>query len=250
MIRLEGLTLGYNRNPAVRHLSLAIAPGELIAVAGPNGAGKSTLLKALAGVLPPIAGTFSCAAPVAFLPQKTTLDTDFPISVLEFTAFGLWRELGIFRGLRAAQKMAIQQALAAVGMSDFITRPVNTLSGGQLQRVHFARLMLQNAPVMLLDEPFSALDQATKEALLHMLGDWHAAGRTLLVALHDLEDIRRHFPRCLLLGRELIAFGETAAVLTETNLIRARHMAEAPAATSRNSHHVDARAGKGAYGLA
>jgi zinc/manganese transport system ATP-binding protein len=236
MIRLERLSLGYNRNPAVRHLSVAIAAGELIAVAGPNGAGKSTLLKALAGVLRPIAGTLSCAAPVAFLPQKAALDTDFPISVFEFTAFGLWHDMGVFRGLRAAQKMAIQQALTMVGMSDFVTRPVSALSGGQLQRIHFARLMLRNTPVVLLDEPFTALDHTTKEALLRLIGDWHAAGRTLLVALHDLEDIRRYFPRCLLLGRELIAFGETSAVLTEENLSRARHMAGASGSVYRDAH--------------
>jgi zinc/manganese transport system ATP-binding protein len=231
MIRLDNLTLGYDRHPAVHHLSGEIPAGALVAVVGPNGAGKSTLLKGLAGELRPIGGriVLSDLPPggLAYMPQRGEIDHSFPISVFEVVAMGLWHEIGAFGGLSRSQRERVRAALAAVGMSGFESRPIGSLSGGQLQRARFARLMLQDAPLILLDEPFAAIDSRTVDDLVALILGWHAEGRTILTVVHDLEQVRRHFPTALLLSREPVAFGPTAQVLTPELLARARRLSEA-----------------------
>ena len=230
MIRLENLTLGYDRHPAVHHLDLSIAPGELMAVVGPNGAGKSTLLKALAGELAPLGGRMHLPAgrtDIAYLPQKSGMDKDFPISVFDMVALGLWREAGAFGHFGAAAGEKVREAIATVGLAGFEQRTIGSLSGGQFQRARFARLLLQDAPVMLLDEPFAAIDSRSTEDLMRIVLDWHCVGRTVLAVLHDLEQVRRHFPTCLLIAREPIACGDTVEVLSRENLRAARHRSEA-----------------------
>ena len=228
-ITLRDLTLGYDGHPAVHHLSGTIAPGALLAVVGPNGAGKSTLIKALAGLLTPIGGHIDGLAGqrVAYLPQQAALERGFPIGVGEFAAMGLWHETGAFGGFSRAQRERVRAALAAVGLEGHARQPIDTLSGGQLQRTLFARLMLQDAPVLLLDEPFSAIDQRTTVDLLQLLRQWHAAGKTVLAVLHDLHQVRDAFPETLMLARELVAWGRTDEVLTPANLQRLRAMPEA-----------------------
>lgn len=231
MIRLDNLTLGYDRHPAVHHLSGEIPAGALVAVVGPNGAGKSTLLKGLAGELRPIGGRIVLSelppGGVAYMPQRGEIDHSFPISVFEVVAMGLWHEIGAFGGLSRSQRERVRAALAAVGMSGFEARPIGSLSGGQLQRARFARLMLQDAPLILLDEPFAAMDSRTVDDLVALILGWHAEGRTILTVVHDLEQVRRHFPTALLLSREPVAFGPTAQVLTPELLARARRLSEA-----------------------
>lgn len=231
MIRLDNLTLGYDRHPAVHHLSGEIPAGALVAVVGPNGAGKSTLLKGLAGELRPIGGRIVLAdlppGGLAYMPQRGEIDHSFPISVFEVVAMGLWQEIGAFGGLSRTQRERVRAALAAVGMSGFESRPIGSLSGGQLQRARFARLMLQDAPLILLDEPFAAIDSRTVDDLVALILGWHAEGRTILTVVHDLEQVRRHFPTALLLSREPVAFGPTAQVLTPALLARARRLSEA-----------------------
>ena len=231
MIRLDNLTLGYDRHPAVHHLSGEIPAGALVAVVGPNGAGKSTLLKALAGELRPIGGRIVLSelppGGLAYMPQRSEIDHSFPISVFEVVAMGLWHEIGAFGGLSRSQRERVRAALAAVGMSGFESRPIGSLSGGQLQRARFARLMLQDAPLILLDEPFAAIDSRTVDDLVELILGWHAEGRTILTVVHDLEQVRRHFPTALLLSREPVAFGPTAQVLTPELLARARRLSEA-----------------------
>ena len=248
-IGLHDLTLGYDGHPAVHHLSGAIAPGALLAVVGPNGAGKSTLIKALAGLLTPIGGHIDGLAGqrVAYLPQQAALERGFPIGVGEFAAMGLWHETGAFGGFSRAQRERVRAALAAVGLEGHARQPIDTLSGGQLQRTLFARLMLQDAPVLLLDEPFSAIDQRTTVDLLQLLRQWHAAGKTVLAVLHDLHQVRDAFPETLMLARELVAWGRTDEVLTPANLQRLRAMPEAfddraavcevPSAGAPHHHH-------------
>ena len=228
-ITLRDLTLGYDGHPAVHHLSGTIAPGALLAVVGPNGAGKSTLIKALAGLLAPIGGHIDGLAGqrVAYLPQQAALERGFPIGVGEFAAMGLWHETGAFGGFSRAQRERVRAALAAVGLEGHARQPIDTLSGGQLQRALFARLMLQDAPVLLLDEPFSAIDQRTTVDLLQLLRQWHAAGKTVLAVLHDLHQVRDAFPETLMLAREPVAWGPTDQVLTPANLQRLRAMPEA-----------------------
>ncbi len=230
MIRFENLTLGYDRHPAVHHLDLSIPDGSLMAIVGPNGAGKSTLLKGITGELRPLGGSIALrsisAADIAYLPQAHGLDLDFPLSVFDLVATGLWRRTGAFGRLSGEDRERIREALDTVGLGAFVGRPIGALSGGQLQRVRFARLLLQQAKVMMLDEPFAAVDQRTSEDLMHVILDWHCEGRTVLAVLHDLEQVRRHFTTCLLVAREPIAYGDTSTVLTRANLARARRHAE------------------------
>ena len=227
-IHLRDLTLGYERHPAVHHLSLQITPGALVAVVGPNGAGKSTLIKALAGVLTPLSGHIEGPQRehIAWLPQHSDLDASFPIDVRGMVATGLWREVGALGRFTAAHRQRCDAALAAVGLSGFEARGLDTLSGGQLQRARFARLILQDAPVVLLDEPFAAVDQRTTADLMALLHGWQRQGRTVIAVLHDIAQVREHFPLTLLLAREPVAWGATAEVLTDTNWARAQSLHE------------------------
>ncbi|MCO6418499.1 metal ABC transporter ATP-binding protein [Siccirubricoccus sp. KC 17139] len=227
-IRLADLTCSYQRRPAVHHLNGRFAPGSLTAVVGPNGAGKSTLLRTLAGLHRPDHGRIEGAAGrVALLPQATALDRAFPITCLDVVMFGLWADTGGFRAIGAAGRAKAREALAAIGLEGFEARPVGSLSAGQFQRLLFARLLLQDAPVILLDEPFNALDARTAAELLAMVHRWHGEGRTVIAVLHDLDLVRRDFPETLLLARDCLGWGPTAEVLTAANRLRARMMTEA-----------------------
>jgi zinc/manganese transport system ATP-binding protein len=225
-IGFRHLTLGYDRHAAVHDLDGAVPRGDLVALVGPNGAGKSTLLKGVAGALAPLEGAVSCAGVVAYLPQAAAVDRTFPIAVADFAAAGLWRHVGPFAGLRR-HRGRVDAALAAVGLTGFEGRPIGTLSGGQMQRALFARLLLQDAPVILLDEPFTGVDARTTEDLLALVRGWHREGRTVIAALHDFAQVRRHFPTTLLLARRPVAWGTTEAVMTEANLALARRLCEA-----------------------
>ncbi len=229
MLRFDNLTLGYDRHPAVHHLNLDIPAGQLLAIVGPNGAGKSTLLKGIMGKLKPLQGQLQlnvAREQIAYLPQQSRIDRQFPISVTELVGMGLWRELGSFGRLTKGHRHRIEHALEAVGMQGFAARPIASLSGGQLQRTLFARLYLQNAQLILLDEPFNAIDSRTCQDLLQLLQHWHQQGRTILAVLHDNEQVRHHFPHSLLLARQLVAYGQTADVITPDNWQRARHQIE------------------------
>lgn len=216
---------------ALSDVNLSVQEGSVHAIIGPNGAGKSTLLKGLAGELRPIGGRILMPGvrprALAYLPQRGEIDHGFPVSVFDVVAMGLWREVGAFGGLSRAQRQRVHDALAAVGMAGFEARLIGSLSGGQLQRARFARLILQDAPLILLDEPFAAIDTRTVDDLIALILGWHREGRTVLTVVHDLEQVRRHFPTCLLLSREPVAFGPTAQVLTTELLARARHLSEA-----------------------
>nr|WP_242481774.1 ABC transporter ATP-binding protein [Paracraurococcus ruber] len=238
---MADLTLAHQRRPAVHHVSGRFAPGSLTAVVGPNGAGKSTLLRALAGLHRPDGGRIEGAAgQVALLPQAAALDRAFPIACLDVVLFGLWREVGAFRAVPSAGRDRARDALAAVGLTGFERRPVGSLSVGQFQRLLFARLLLQDAPVILLDEPFNALDSRTAADMLALVHRWHGEGRTVVAVLHDLEMVRREFPETLLLARDCLGWGPTAEVLTAANRLRARMMAEAWAADPADCGRQDA----------
>jgi zinc/manganese transport system ATP-binding protein len=230
LLSFRDLTLGYDRHPAVHHLDGDVAEGDLLAVCGPNGAGKSTLLKAVAGVLSPLSGSIRAGVKprdIAYLPQAAELDRSFPIDVYDLVAMGLWRRTGLFGGISRHDRERIAGAIESVGLSGFEARPIGTLSGGQMQRALFARLLLQDARLILLDEPFAAVDAATSTDLIALIERWHGEGRTVLAVLHDMELVRGHFPRTLLLAREEVAWGDTPATLTNDNLQRARRMCEA-----------------------
>jgi zinc/manganese transport system ATP-binding protein len=230
-LQFRNVTLGYERHPAVHHLDGAVETGALIAVVGPNGAGKSTLFKGIVGVLKPFAGRIERAGlkpqDIAYLPQAAEIDRSFPINVYDMVAMGLWRRTGLFGGIGRAARQSIDQALAAVGLTGFEDRAIATLSGGQMQRMLFARLLLQDARVIVLDEPFNAVDAKTSADLFDLVRRWHGEQRTVLTALHDIDFVRTHFPETLLLAREPVAWGSTADVLTPENLLMARRMCEA-----------------------
>jgi len=230
-VRLHDLTLGYDRHPAVHHIEGAVPRGALLAVVGPNGAGKSTLLKGIAGTLRPLGGSVRLVGvqreAIAYLPQRAEIDRSFTIPVFDFVAMGLWRRIGAWRGAGGELARHVDQALAAVGLTGFERRPIDSLSGGEMQRTLFARLVLQNAPVILLDEPFNSIDARTTGDLMALVHRWHEERRTVLAVLHDLELVRRHFPSTLLLARELVAWGPTSSVLSPANLAKARNLCEA-----------------------
>jgi zinc/manganese transport system ATP-binding protein len=230
-VQFSDVTLGYDRHPAVHHLAGEFTRGALIAVIGPNGAGKSTLFRGIAGILKPLAGSISLcgldARDIAYLPQTADIDRSFPITVFDFVGTGLWRATGLFGGIGRAERARIDRALAAVGLTGFENRTIGTLSGGQMQRLLFARVLLQDARLIVLDEPFNAIDVRTAADLLMLVKHWHAEGRTVLAALHDIDLVAAHFPETLLLAREVVAWGATAGVLTADNLAEARRMCEA-----------------------
>jgi zinc/manganese transport system ATP-binding protein len=230
-IQFRNVTLGYDRHPAVHHLDGEVASGALLAVVGPNGAGKSTLFRGVAGILRPLAGVIGRDGldhrDIAYLPQTVDIDRSFPISVFDFVGTGLWRSTGFWGGIGKAARDRILQALAAVGLNGFENRNIGTLSGGQMQRMLFARVLLQDARLIVLDEPFNAVDTKTSADLLALVKRWHTEGRTVLAALHDMDLVRHHFPETLLLARGVVAWGPTAQVLTAENLAEARRMCEA-----------------------
>ena len=230
-LKFHNVTLGYDRHPAVHHLSGEVAAGALVAVIGPNGAGKSTLFRGLAGILKPLSGSIDLGGldirDIAYLPQSADIDRSFPISVFDFVGTGLWRRIGFFGGMGNSERDKIAQALAAVGLNGFENRSIGTLSGGQMQRMLFARVLLQDARLIVLDEPFNAIDTKTSADLLALVKRWHGEGRTVLAALHDMELVRSHFPETLLLARGPVAWGATAEVLTAENLMVALRMCEA-----------------------
>jgi zinc/manganese transport system ATP-binding protein len=230
-LRFQNLTLGYDRHPAVHHLDGLVKNGALVAIVGPNGAGKSTLFKGIVGALKPLAGSVERSGVdgrgIAYLPQVPDIDRSFPINVYDMVAMGLWRSRGVLGGIAGKDHHAIKTAIASVGLTGFERRPIGTLSGGQMQRMLFARLLTQDARLILLDEPFAAIDARTSTELLAVVQRWHAERRTVLAALHDVDLVKAVFPETLLLARETVAWGPTREVLTAENLNRARRMCEA-----------------------
>jgi zinc/manganese transport system ATP-binding protein len=230
-LRFNNLTLGYDRHPAVHHLRGEVPAGALVAVVGPNGAGKSTLFKGVVGVIKPLSGEIErfgvLPRDIAYLPQVAEIDRSFPISVYDMVAMGLWRRAGLFGGIGRGARHDIAEAIAAVGLTGFEARTISTLSGGQMQRMLFARLLLQDARVIVLDEPFNAIDSKTCDDLIDLVRRWHGEKRTVLAALHDLAMVKEHFPETLLLARQAVAWGPTHDVLTSDNLLKARQMCEA-----------------------
>jgi zinc/manganese transport system ATP-binding protein len=227
-LKLIDVTIAYHGHPAVHHVSGCFDKGSLTAIVGPNGAGKSTLLGAMAGLTRINQGTIELDQAdvqhrhIAFLRQLSGINQDFPLRVLEVVAMGAWQEIGAWGSVKGAVLKRIEAALAQVALQGFEDRLIDELSVGQLQRALFARLIVQDAPIILLDEPFNALDATTTADLLKVIHTWHASGRTVIAVLHDLTMVREHFPQTLLMARELIAWGNTTDVLTTANLARAQ----------------------------
>lgn len=234
-VTLHDVTVAYRGHPAVHHVSGRFAAGTATALVGPNGAGKSSLLAAIGGLIrkghhpATLEGRIERAAgaSVAYLPQAAEIDRGFPVQVDELVAMGLWSRIGVLGGLSRAHRERVSHALEAVGLRGFDKRLLGELSVGQVQRALFARVLVQDARLILLDEPFNAIDSRTTADLLTLLPRWKHEARTVIAVLHDLEQVRAHFDEALLLAREPIAWGPTAQVLRAEHLFRARQMAEA-----------------------
>ncbi len=234
MLSAAGLALGYRSVPVVRNVSFALSPGDVLAVIGHNGCGKSTLVKTLLGNLPPIAGTIDwpMGGPdtIAYLGQRTEFDTRFPIRLRDLAEMGSWGDLGFTKRVDDAGRARIADALARTGTDAIADMPIHTLSAGQLQRALFARTIVQDAPLILLDEPFTAIDQATEQDLLSLIDDWRAEGRATVLVLHDLSAVLQHCTSALLLGRGKARFGDPRVVLTPSNLVEQGYMSSSQAA--------------------
>jgi zinc/manganese transport system ATP-binding protein len=224
-IELRSISVRHGARLALEEVSGRFESGTLTAVVGPNGAGKSTLLDAMAGLIQPYRGEVICPArarnQVAYLPQQARLDRDYPVTVGEIISLGLWPGFGALRAPPATLQARVAEAAEAVGLTDLTHRRIAELSVGQMQRALFARLLLLDARVMLLDEPFSAVDARTVDALLALIARWHGEGRTIVAVVHDFDQVRAHFPSTLLLVRTSVAWGDTRSVLTDENLAKA-----------------------------
>ncbi len=221
-IRLEHVTLRRGGQDVIRDLTGVFAPGSLTAITGPNGVGKSTLLQALCGARPVTSGRIDRggleARDIALLPQEGRLDRAFPVTCRDVVALGSTARIGLFRRIGPEAQEAAGRALAAVGLEGLGDRSIGALSAGQFQRVLFARTIVRDAPVILLDEPFSAVDAATEADLMALIHAWHRRGRTIIAVLHDASLIREAFPRTLRLGDARPAWGATEEVLTARRL--------------------------------
>ncbi|WP_147155799.1 metal ABC transporter ATP-binding protein [Reyranella soli] len=225
-VTVRDLTVGYRERVAVEAVSGVFVAGSLTAIVGANGAGKTTLLHAIAGLIAPRHGSIEITgaevpADLAYLPQSDSIDRDFPISVLEFTALGGWARIGVLGRVPMELRLHAMSALQAVGLDDLAGRMLGELSVGQFRRALFARVIVQDAAIVLLDEPFAGVDAATSDELLRLMQHWHGEGRTVMVALHDLDQVLAIFPATLLLARKVIAWGETVTALTPEKLLEA-----------------------------
>jgi zinc/manganese transport system ATP-binding protein len=225
---LDAVGASYGGEVALRRVTGTIRRGSRIALVGPNGAGKSTLLKIIKGLKDTVGGTLRAgcdpATEIAYLPQDMTIDTRFPIAVRDLVAMGNWRRKGAFGAFDRDDLARLDRALAAFGLDSLADRPIVALSGGEMRRALLARIAVDSAPLLLLDEPFANLDRDRTLAILAMLAEWTSAGRAVLVVLHDLELALRHFPETILLARDCLGWGPTEAVLTPENWQRAREL--------------------------
>ena len=217
-VLLRNVTVRYGRRMALEAVSGEFASGSLTAVVGANGAGKSTLLAAIAGAVRLTGGVVECPARqrLAYLPQLAAIDRDYPLTVAELITLGGWREFGAFRTPGNALRARAATAAETVGLTGRLRLPVGELSVGEVQRALFARLILQDATVILLDEPFAAVDAQSMSVLLDQVTRWHQEGRTVIAVLHDLDLVRARFPQTIVLAQRCVAWGRTDSALQET----------------------------------
>ena len=223
LLKASNLSLGYGSEPLIQSASFQIQPGDVLAVVGHNGSGKSTFIKTLLGVISPVSGSFNWPGgkpdTIAYLGQITEFDRKFPIQVRDLVAMGAWHGFGLLGQLSKRTHERIETALRLTSIEHIANEPLHVLSSGQLQRALFARTMVQNARLILLDEPFTAVDQTTETQLLKLIDSWAAEDRAIILVLHDLYAVLEHCNKALLLGNGRAQFGLPREVLTPTNLV-------------------------------
>nr|WP_235896179.1 metal ABC transporter ATP-binding protein [Ostreibacterium oceani] len=225
-IRVTNLTVAYGDTPVLWDIHLSIPCGVLMGVVGPNGAGKTTLIKSLLGLVKPLCGQVHFLnqpyqrqrQQVAYIPQKGSIDWDFPTTVLDVVMMGTYGKLGWFKRPDSKAKKQAMDALAAVDMTGLSMRPIGQLSGGQQQRVLLARAIVQDAQIYLLDEPFQGVDAVTEKTMMANLQQWTDAGKTVIVVHHDLQTVPHYFNWVTLLNVQCIACGPVDAVFTDENI--------------------------------
>ncbi|MEM7216004.1 MAG: metal ABC transporter ATP-binding protein [Pseudomonadota bacterium] len=242
------LTLGYRAVPVIENVSFELKRGEVLSVVGHNGSGKSTLIKTLLGILLPLSGQLDWGEgkpeTIAYLGQQTDFDNRFPIRVRDLAAMGSWSKLGLIGRIDKDRQDRIDTALERTGTTQIADMPLYKLSAGQLQRALFARTMVQDASLILLDEPFTAVDQTTEAELLKLINEWSAEGRTIILVLHDLSAVLEHCHSSLLLGKGRTLFGSPEAVLTPDNLVNFGYLSSSQADwleamhSKKRAHHV------------
>jgi manganese/zinc/iron transport system ATP- binding protein len=225
-LEVHDLTVAYHQRPVLWDIDFSVPPGALIGIIGPNGAGKSTLIKAVLGMVPLASGWVkvfgkpakSARRWIGYVPQRETVDWDFPTDALDVVLMGTYGKLGWLRRPGAEERQLAHSCLEKVGMADYAHRQINQLSGGQQQRVFLARALAQDSLLYLMDEPFAGVDAATEKAIVSLLEGIKAKGRTVLVVHHDLQTVAEYFDWCILLNMRQIAVGPTKEMFTTENL--------------------------------
>ncbi len=225
-LSIHDMTVAYHRKPVLWDIDLDVQEGRLVGIVGPNGAGKSTLIKAAIDLVPKASGRVMIYGEpyrkqrhlVGYVPQRESVDWDFPVSAEDVVAMGLYGQIGWFRPVRKKHRQAAREALERVGIGEFAHRQISELSGGQQQRVFLARALVQDAKLYFMDEPFAAVDAATEKAIVRILHDLRSAGKTVLVVHHDLQTVPQYFDDVILINMRVVAYGPTEEVFTPENL--------------------------------
>ncbi len=225
-LAVSGLTVSYGEKPVLFSIEFATPPGAMMAIVGPNGAGKSTLIKALLGIVSKVSGEVSVFGQpyeqtrhrIAYVPQRASVDWDFPATALDVVLMGLYREIGLLRLAGRKHKARALDCLERVGMASFAARQIGQLSGGQQQRIFLARALAQDADLTIMDEPFAGVDAATERTIVAVLKDLNKAGKTIICVHHDLGTVAEYFDHVVLINVRKIADGPVEAVFTPENL--------------------------------
>ena len=221
-LEVHDLTVSYQRKPVLWNVDLAVPSGKLVGILGPNGAGKSTLIKAVMGLIPLSSGWVQVFGKpvqtqrdkVAYVPQRESVDWTFPVTAMDVVLMGRFGRIPWYRRIGRKDRKLAREALDKVGMLPYATRQISNLSGGQQQRVFLARALVQDSDIYLMDEPFAGVDAATESAIVRLLQDLRALGKTVLLVHHDLQTAKEYFDMVILLNMRLVAFGPTEQVFT------------------------------------
>lgn len=228
IVEVEDLTVAYQDKPVLWDIDLNIPKGRLMAIVGPNGAGKTTLLKTMLGLLTPVSGSIryplygdkekDIKKQIGYVPQSSSVDWDFPATVLDVVLMGCYGKLGWFRRPRREDKELAKKVLEKVGMQNFAQRQISQLSGGQQQRVFLARALAQEADIYFMDEPFKGVDAQTERTIVDLLKELKSEGKTVVVVHHDLQTVKEYFDHLALINLKVIASGDVESVFTDENL--------------------------------
>lgn len=225
-IQIHDMTIAYHKKPVLWDVDLDIPEGKLVGIIGPNGAGKSTLIKGVMNLVPKASGWVKIYGQsyeamrrhIGYVPQRESVDWDFPISAIEVVMMGRYGHIGWIRRLRREDRRIAEEALAKVGMEEFAKRQISQLSGGQQQRVFLARALAQDARIYLMDEPFAGVDAATERAIIDILVELRRQDKTILVVHHDLQTVTNYFDWVIMLNMRVVASGPTSEIFTDENL--------------------------------